>query len=114
MMSNQRTMAHSWENLVWDEREEGLFVSKVSLYPAEYLHIEEGWEIDGPARVTLKWRPTKKHTRLIIKPLPASEFNMDDPQEYPCGSCGAARKSPCVGDDMRCTYRVFSYSGGQL
>lgn len=110
----ERTLRHSWENLVWQDREGGLKVSTVSLYPSEYLRIEEGWEIDGPARVTLKWTPEKKHTRLIIKPLPAHEFDMDNPLEYPCASCGATRLSPCVGNDSKCTFRVFSFSGGEL
>jgi hypothetical protein len=109
-----RTKKYTWENLVWEEVGDGLLECSVSLYPAEYLRIEEGWSIDGPARVTLKWTPSKKHTRVVVKPLSASEFNIDDPQEYPCASCGAVRKSPCVGNDTRCMYRVFSFSGGEL
>jgi hypothetical protein len=110
----ERTMRYTWESLVWDERSGGLFVSTISLYPSEYLRIEEGWEVEGPARVTLKWTPSKKHTRLVCKPLPAHEFDIDDPLEYPCASCGALRKSPCIGNNERCTFRVFSYSGGTL
>jgi hypothetical protein len=109
-----RVMRYAWEDLVWEEHPDELLVCTVSLYPAEYIRIEQGWEVDGPARVTLKWKPSKKHTRLLIKPLPASEFDIDDPQEYPCASCGAARKSPCVGDYPNCSLRVFSTSGGQL
>lgn len=105
---------YEWSDLTWKETKQGVFTSHMSLFPAEYLVVEEGWEIDGPVRVTFHWVPERKTTRARYRPLRKSEFNLDNPLEYPCASCGAARLSPCVGDLATCTWRVFYLGGGKL
>lgn len=109
-----RVRKYTWSDLTWTPYERETMRATVSLFPAEYLEIEEGWEIDGPVRVTLTWNPAKKHTRLRYKSLPSNEFDLDNPLEYPCVSCGVDRKSPCVGDKPTCAFRVFFVSGGEL
>lgn len=109
-----RVRKYTWNDLEWKPYERDTLRATASLFPAEYLEIEEGWEIDGPVRVTLTWNPNKKHTRLRYKPLPSSAFNLDDPLEYPCASCGAGRKSPCVDNKPACAFRVFFIGGGEL
>lgn len=105
---------YTWNDLTWRETKSGVFTSHVSLFPAEYLEVEAGWEIHGPIRVRFAWQPATKHTRAYYKPLRRREFDMDNPLEYPCGSCGSPRKSPCVGSKPECAYRVFYVGGGML
>lgn len=113
-MSVTRTRKYDWDTLVWREVKQGVFSSHANLFPAEYLHIDNSWEIDGPIRVSLKWDSSTKVTRIKYKSLRKKDFDMDNPQEYPCASCGADRKSPCIGDKSECTFRVFFLGGGKL
>jgi hypothetical protein len=113
-MSVTRTRKYDWDTLVWREVKQGVFSSHANLFPAEYLHIDNSWEIDGPVRVSLKWDSSTKVTRIKYKSLRKRDFDMDNPQEYPCASCGADRKSPCTGDKFECTFRVFFLGGGKL
>lgn len=105
---------YTWDDLEWRETKAGVFTSHMSLFPAEYLEVEVGWQIHGPVRVSFTWRPEKQHTKARYRPLRKREFNLDDPQEYPCGACGAHRKSPCVGSDPACAFRVMFVGGGIL
>lgn len=105
---------YTWNDLSWRETKAGVFTSHISLFPAEYLEVEPGWEIHGPMRVRFAWEPEKQHTRARYKPLRRKEFDMDNPLEYPCGSCGSGRKTPCQGDDPACAFRVFFVGGGLL
>jgi hypothetical protein len=113
-MSVTRIRKYDWDTLVWREVKQGVFSSHANLFPAEYLHIDNSWEIDGPVRVSLKWDSSTKVTRIKYKSLRKRDFDMDNPQEYPCASCGADRKSPCIGDKFECTFRVFFLGGGKL
>ena len=113
-MTVTRTRKYDWDTLVWREVKQGVFSSHANLFPAEYLHIDDSWEIDGPVRVSLKWNSSTKVTRIKYKSLRKKDFDMDNPQEYPCASCGVERHVPCVGDDARCSFRVFLMKGGML
>lgn len=104
----------TWDDLNWRETKSGVLTSNKSLFPAEYLEIETGWEIHGPVRVHFSWEPSTQHTRVKYKPLRKKEFNMDNPLEFPCGACGAERLAPCVGNEPACAFRVFFISGGVL
>lgn len=105
---------YNWDNLVWTEIRPNVFRTRIDLLPAEKLHIEKGWEITGPIRVSFKWDKAKKHTRLWYKPLPKELLDLDDPTAYPCRVCNAKRNEPCVGEDARCSFRVFLIDGGKL
>ena len=113
-MTVTRIRKYEWDTLAWRETKQGIFSSHANLFPAEYLHIDDSWEIDGPIRVSLKWNTSTKVTRIKYKSLRKKDFDMDNPQEYPCASCGADRKSPCIGDKFECTFRVFFLGGGKL
>lgn len=113
-MIDTRVKRYEWNDLAWREINEGVFSARISLLPSEYLHIEEGWEIDGPVRVSFRWRPKENITRARYRPLRKSEFDLDDPTEYPCASCGAERKAPCNGEKPECAFRVFFIGGGKL
>lgn len=104
----------SFKDLEWKQRETGLHVSTVYLYPDQQLNIEVDWVIHGPAKVLLVWYPLSRWLRVRTSPLPKRMFNIDDPLEYPCRSCGAPRLSPCVGEKQACIWRVFYMRGGEL
>lgn len=113
-MTVTRVKKYEWDTLAWRETKQGVFTSHVSLFPAEYLHIDNSWEIDGPIRVSFTWIPKDRITRARYRRLRKKEFDLDNPQEYPCVSCGADRKSPCIGDKPECIFRVFLLAGGKL
>ncbi len=65
-------------------------------------------------KVPLSYGPKENITRARYRPLRKSEFDLDDPTEYPCASCGAQRKAPCNGEKPECAFRVFFIGGGKL
>jgi hypothetical protein len=79
----------------------------------ELLRVEEGWEISGPIRVVFRHYEKENRTKASYSPLRESDWDIDNPLEYPCGYCGAERLEPCIGFNEICTYRVFS-QGGKL
>ena len=105
---------YKWESLAWTEVQPNVFRTHLNLLPAEKLHIEAGWEITGPVRVSFRWDKLNKHTRIKYKSLPAKLLDLDDPTEYPCRVCKAKRGEQCVGNDARCSFRVFLIEGGKL
>lgn len=105
---------YEWEDLKWNQVTPSISYARMNLLPAEKLRVEEGWEITGPIRVSFRWNKAENHTRIRYKALHVSKLNLDDPTEYPCAACGASRGTPCVGDDARCTFRVFLTTGGKL
>lgn len=115
-MLNQimRKRKYTWDDLSWKNGKVDVLVSHVSLFAGEYLEVEEGWEIDGPIRLSISYRLNTKHTRIKYKPLRRREFDLDNPLEYPCVSCGADRLSPCIENNPECVYRVFYLKGGLL
>ena len=115
-MLNQiiRKRKYTWDDLSWKNGKVDVLVAHVSLFAGEYLEVEKGWEIDGPIRVSLSYRPAIKRTRIKYKPLRRREFDLDNPLEYPCVACGADRLSPCTDDNPECAYRVFYLKGGLL
>jgi hypothetical protein len=113
-MTVTRIRKYEWDTLAWRETKQGIFSAHANLFPAEYLHIDNSWEIDGPIRVSLKWNSYTKATSIRYRKLRKKDFDIDNPQEYPCASCGADRKSPCIGDKQECTFRVFFLGGGKL
>lgn len=104
----------TFDKIEWVKRESGLHVSIIYLYPDQQLDIEVDWVVHGPCKVLALWYPNTRWVRLKTTPLPKRLFNLDDPLEYPCRSCGAPRLSPCVGERKACTWRVFYMRGGEL
>ena len=113
-MNTLRKQVSEWDTVEWKTTRAGNQTATVLLNAGEYFHIEEGWEIDGPIRVSFTWIPKDRITRARYRRLRKKEFDLDNPQEYPCLSCGADRKSPCIGDKAECTFRVFFLAGGKL
>lgn len=111
-----REVKYIWESLEWitSKRNDNIKRAVVSLMPSEVLEIEEGWQVDGPVRVTLRYYKKEKRTTVSYAPLRKNEFDLDNPLEYPCASCGADRLEPCIGFNTQCTFRVFSTRGGKL
>lgn len=105
---------YEWESLTWTEVKPNVFRTHLDLLPAEKLHIEAGWEISGPVRVSFRWDKSKKHTRIKYKSLPRELLDLDDPTAYPCRVCKAKRGEACSGNDARCSFRVFLIEGGKL
>ena len=99
-------------NLRWGHSRSGDRVGSTFLMPGESLKIEEGWVLYGPMHATVI--KSGRHVKTIQRPLPKSVFDIDNPLEFPCVSCGAPRHTPCVGDNEACVYRVFHISGGLL
>lgn len=114
MLKMMRERKCEWDDLVWKTTKSGNKTTRVDLLAGEFIHLEEGWEIDGPVSVYLTYLPSTDHTRVRYKPLPHSMFNLDDPCEYPCAMCGAKRGEQCIGDNTECAYRVFFMKGGLL
>ena len=106
--SEERThmKTYKWESLTWNEVKPNVFRTRIDLLPMQKLHVEEGWEISGPIRVSFRWDKAKRHTRVWYKPLPKKLLDLDDPTAYPCKICKAKRGKPCVGDDARCTFQI--------
>ena len=109
-----RKKLYDWDTLEWKTTRAGNRTVSITLLAGEYLHVEEGWEVDGPIRVGLTYYPKSDQTRARYSSLPKDKFDLDDPKEYPCMSCGVARQVPCVGDKPECAYRVFLMKGGLL
>ena len=109
-----RKKLYDWDTLEWKTTRAGNQTATVLLNAGEYFHIEEGWEIDGPIRVKITYSPHTDRTSARYSPLPSDMFDIDNPYEYPCASCGVERHVPCVGDDARCSFRVFLMKGGML
>ena len=105
---------YTWDNLTWKERKAGVRVAHLALYPAETLQIEVGWEITGPQRVTISHREGDKHTKVRYGKLRKSEFDLDNPLEYPCKSCGSDRFVACDEACIVAPFRVFLVEGGVL
>jgi hypothetical protein len=109
-----RKQVSEWDSVEWKTTRAGNQTATVLLNAGEYFHIEEGWEIDGPIRVKITYSPHTDTTSARYSPLPSDMFDMDNPYEYPCASCGANRQEVCVGDKPECVYRVFLMKGGML
>jgi hypothetical protein len=109
-----RKQVSEWDTVEWKTTRAGNQTATVLLNAGEYFHIEEGWEIDGPIRVKITYSPHTDRTSARYSPLPSDMFDMDNPYEYPCASCGASRQEVCVGDKPECVYRVFLMKGGML
>lgn len=109
-----RKKADEWDNLNWKTTRAGNQTATIMLNADEYFHVEEGWDIDGPIRVKITYSPRTDRTTARYSPLPSDKFDMDNPYEYPCASCGAKRHAPCVGDKPECAFRVFLMKGGML
>lgn len=109
-----RKMVSDWDSLEWKTTRAGNQTATIMLNAGEYLHVEEGWDIDGPIRVKITYSPRTDKTTARYSPLPSDKFDMDNPYEYPCASCGAERHVPCVGNKPECAYRVFLMKGGML
>jgi hypothetical protein len=103
-----------WDNVDWKTTRTGNQTATIMLNAGEYFYIEDGWEIDGPIRVKITYSPSTDKTSARYSPLPSDKFDIDNPYEYPCASCGVERHVPCVGDDARCSFRVFLMKGGML
>lgn len=104
---------HTLEHLKWGVARTGEQVAKILLFPGDYLYIEPGESIYGPAHLTVI-KYGKRSYKYQVKPLPKQVFDIDNPYEYPCKSCGAPRHSACTGSKPDCAYRVFHYKGGVL
>lgn len=113
-MINVRVMKYEWDNLAWSTDTHGHRVCELTLHAGEYLRIEEGWEVEGPTHVRISYNENDKHTQVEYAPLSREEFDLDNPYEYPCASCGSQRHAPCIGSKPECTYRVFYTRGGVL
>ena len=113
-MNKLRKQVSEWDTVEWKTTRAGNQTATVLLNAGEYFHIEEGWEIDGPIRVKITYSPHTDRTSARYSPLPSDMFDMDNPYEYPCVSCGVERHVPCVGDDAKCSFRVFLMKGGML
>lgn len=111
-----REVKYIWESLEWipSTRNKDIKRAVVSLMPGEVLEIDNDWQVEGPVRVTLRYYQSKKRTLASYAPLGKDEFDLDNPLEYPCASCGADRLEPCIGFNTQCTFRVFSTKGGKL
>lgn len=109
-----RKKMYEWDTLEWKTTRAGNQTTTIMLNAGEYFYMEEGWEIDGPIRVKATYSIRTKKTNFRFSPLPKDKFDMDNPYEYPCVSCGAERLAPCVGDKPECTFRVFLMKGGML
>ena len=105
---------YDWHTIEWRIRDKGEKYATITLNAGEYIRVEEGWDIVGPMRVELSYFPNDEHTNIKYSRLKGDKFDLDDPLEYPCVSCGATRKNPCVGDNFACTFRVFYIEGGKL
>jgi hypothetical protein len=114
MLKMMRERKCDWDDLVWKTTQSGNKTTRVDLLAGEFIHLEEGWEIDGPVSVYLTYLPSKDITRVRYKPLPHTMFDLDNPLEYPCAMCGAQRGVQCIGDNTECAYRVFFMKGGLL
>ena len=102
---------YEWEYLTWREGKGGLFVSELKLNADEYLNIADEYNIVGPLRVIATYREDDKHADIECLPLDNTEFDYDNPLEYPCDSCGAKRGVACTGNLQACTWRVFTIGG---
>lgn len=102
---------YEWDTLNWREGRGGLIVSELKLHADEYLDIENGNNIVGPARVIISYRTGDTNSQVECLPLDSGDFDYDNPMEYPCQYCGATRGNPCVGDDPQCVWRVFTIGG---
>lgn len=109
-----RKKVSEWDTVAWKTTRAGNETATVMLNAGEYFYVEEGWEIDGPIRVKITYSPSTDKTTAKYSPLPSDVFNIDNPYEYPCASCGASRHEVCVGDKPECVYRVFLMKGGML
>lgn len=109
-----REKVSNWDTLEWKTTRAGNQTTTVMLKAGEYFHVEEGWEIDGPIRVKITYYPQEDRTNAKYSPLPSDKFDIDNPYEYPCVSCGAKRYAKCVGDKPECVFRVFLMKGGML
>ena len=105
----------NWDSLEWQRSKKNpdMLKCEVVLMPDEVLNVEAGWQVAGPLRVVLRHRESKKHTKATYFPLRDTDWDIDNPLEYPCGYCGADRLEACIGFNDACTYRVFS-QGGKL
>ena len=68
---------YKWESLTWNEVKPNVFRTRIDLLPMQKLHVEEGWEISGPIRVSFRWDKAKRHTRVWYKPLPKKLLDLD-------------------------------------
>jgi hypothetical protein len=109
-----RKKVSEWDTVAWKTTRAGNETATVMLNAGEYFYVEEGWEIDGPIRVKITYSPSTDKTTAKYSPLPSDVFDIDNPYEYPCASCGASRHEVCVGDKPECVYRVFLMKGGML
>jgi hypothetical protein len=105
---------YEWNDLAWRETKSDVKTACISLLPDESLRIEQGWEIQGPVRVHFAYSEKDNHTKVRYRNLRKREFDLDNPLEYPCGFCGAERFAPCKGNNLYCTYRVWTTNGGVL
>lgn len=102
---------YEWNELEWREGRGGLIVSELKLHADEYLNIADGYNIVGPACVIATYLEGDTESNIECLPLDKSDFDYDNALEYPCDTCGATRGNPCVGDDPKCVWRVFTIGG---
>lgn len=102
---------YEWDNLRWREGHAGIIASEIKLHADEYLAISSDFNIVGPTRVIISYSRGDEHSNIECLPLDNTDFDYDNPYEYPCESCGATRGNRCVGDKPECTYRVFARGG---
>jgi hypothetical protein len=102
---------YEWQDLELREGRGGLIVSELKLHADEYLYITDEHRIIGPTRVIISYREGNQHSDIECLPLSETEFDYDNPLEYPCDHCGASRGTPCVSENPACTYRVFTTGG---
>lgn len=87
-------------------------VAHVYLYAGDTLTVHDE-EFIGPTRVSIYDRDDGT-IKLRWRTLNASEFDIDNPLEYPCGYCGAHRDNTCAGDCEQPAFRVFSVRSATL
>ena len=107
-------MTKNLADLKWGHGRTGSKIGNIYLFPGDVLEIKEGWIVTGPADVTVVRRTINSKPEVYKKPLPKTIFDIDNPLEYPCLSCGAPRHAHCLGNNEDCTYRVFHIQGGVL
>lgn len=102
---------YEWDKLEWTKGHTGIITCEIKLHADEFLEVDEGFSFIGPSRVIISYREGDTHSNYECLPLDKSDFDYDNPYEYPCESCGATRGNRCVGDNPNCTWRVFTRGG---
>ena len=59
MLKMMRERKYEWDDLVWKTTKSGNKTTRVDLLAGEFIHLEQGWEIDGPVSVS-SHIPTKQ------------------------------------------------------